>query len=124
MTMVQTHLPQRGCLFVSPLPLATGLFRALRSGTPLQIKLADSSLVVQLFLPFIMFSVARWNVSDNVAIATAIAIIPDLLVAVLTLTMTTAVGTWKMAKENVIIRKLDALESLGMVTDICSEKQR
>jgi hypothetical protein len=48
------------------------------------------------------------------------AIIPESLVAVLTLTM--AIGTTKMAKEHVIVRKLDALENLGGVTDICSDK--
>lgn len=70
-----------------------------------------------------MFSVAKFNVTDEVAlygIAVAIAIIPESLIAVLTLTM--AVGTKRMAGENVIVRKLDALENLGGVTDICSDK--
>jgi Na+-exporting ATPase len=98
----------------------------LRSGTPLQIKLAKLAFFLfgcAVVLALIVFSVARWKVTDEVAlyaIATAIAIIPESLVAVLTLTM--AVGTRKMAKENVIVRKLDALESLGAVTDICSDK--
>lgn len=70
-----------------------------------------------------MFSVARFDIDNEVvlyAIATAIAIIPESLIAVLTLTM--AVGTRRMAKEHVIVRKLDALENLGGVTDICSDK--
>ncbi len=70
-----------------------------------------------------MFSAAKFDINNEVvlyAIATAIAIIPESLVAVLTLTM--AVGTRKMASENVIVRKLDALENLGGVTDICSDK--
>jgi len=130
--MVQAHSAQRGRLLVSPclFPRSgfpyTSLFRGLRSGTPLQIKL--SKLAFSLFgcaviLALIVFSVARWKVTDEVAlyaIATAIAIIPESLVAVLTLTM--AVGTRKMAKEHVIVRKLDALENLGAVTDICSDK--
>jgi Na+-exporting ATPase len=49
-----------------------------------------------------------------------IAIIPESLIAVLTITM--AVGMKKMAKNNVIVRKLDALEALGGVTNICSDK--
>ncbi|KAL1705443.1 hypothetical protein EV121DRAFT_203537 [Schizophyllum commune] len=98
----------------------------LRSGTPLQIKLSKLAYVLfgcAIILAIIVFSVARWNVTNEVilyAIATAIAIIPESLVAVLTLTM--AVGTRHMAEENVIVRKLSALENLGGVTDICSDK--
>lgn len=101
-------------------------FLGLRSGTPLQIKLAKLAFVLlgcAIILAIIVFSVARWNVTKEVAlyaIAVAVAIIPEALIAVLTLTM--AVGTKRMAKENVIVRKLDALENLGGVTDICSDK--
>jgi len=100
--------------------------RGLRSGTPLQIKLAKLAYLLFLFavvLILIVFAVARFKINNEVVlygIATAIAIIPESLVAVLTLTM--AVGTLKMAKEHVIVRRLDALENLGGVTDICSDK--
>ncbi|KAL9646736.1 hypothetical protein ABK040_001158 [Willaertia magna] len=53
-------------------------------------------------------------------ISTAIAIVPEGLMPVLTLTMT--YGVMKMAKQRAIVRKLDALESLGNITDICSDK--
>ena len=46
--------------------------------------------------------------------------IPACLVVVLTITM--AVGTKHMVERNVIVRKLDSLEALGAVTDICSDK--
>ncbi|KAJ8487856.1 hypothetical protein ONZ45_g14181 [Pleurotus djamor] len=98
----------------------------LRSGTPLQIKMAKMAYLLfgcAVVLAIIVFSAARWRINDEVAlyaIATAIAIIPESLVAVLTLTM--AVGTRRMAKQRVIVRKLDALENLGGVTDICSDK--
>lgn len=54
------------------------------------------------------------------AIAVAVGIVPESLIVVLTLTM--SLGTRRMAKKNVIVRKLDALENLGGVTDICSDK--
>ncbi|KAF9457771.1 sodium transport ATPase, partial [Collybia nuda] len=98
----------------------------LSSGTPLQIKLAKLAYFLfgcAILLILIVFSVARFKINNFVvlyAIATAIAIIPESLVAVLTLTM--AVGTRRMATEHVIVRKLDALENLGGVTDICSDK--
>ncbi|PPR03337.1 hypothetical protein CVT24_012577 [Panaeolus cyanescens] len=101
-------------------------FLGLRHGTPLQIKLAKLAFLLlgcAIILAIIVFSVAKWKVTNEVAlyaIAVAIAIIPESLIAVLTLTM--AVGTRKMARENVIVRKLDALENLGGVTDICSDK--
>ncbi|TFK19872.1 calcium-transporting ATPase 3 [Coprinopsis marcescibilis] len=104
----------------------TKYIMGLRSGTPLQIKLAKLAYLLFLFacvLIIIVFSVAKFKITNEVVlygIATAIAIIPESLVAILTLTM--AVGTRKMAKEHVIVRKLDALENLGGVTDICSDK--
>jgi Na+-exporting ATPase len=93
---------------------------------PLQIKLAKLAYFLfgcAVVLILIVFAVARFKINNFVvlyAIATAIAIIPESLVAVLTLTM--AVGTRRMATEHVIVRKLDALENLGGVTDICSDK--
>ncbi|KAF9569016.1 sodium transport ATPase [Agrocybe pediades] len=101
-------------------------FLGLRSGTPLQIKLAKLAFVLlfcAIILAIIVFSAARFKVTNEVAlygIAVAIAIIPESLPAVLTLTM--AVGTKRMASEHVIVRKLDALENLGGVSDICSDK--
>ncbi|KAG6882893.1 hypothetical protein C0992_010374 [Termitomyces sp. T32_za158] len=98
----------------------------LTSGTLLQIKLNKLAYLLfgcAIILIIIVFAVARFNVDENAVlygIACAIAIIPESLIAVLTLTM--AVGTRKMAKENVIVRKLDALENLGGVTDVCSDK--
>lgn len=49
-----------------------------------------------------------------------IAIIPESLVAVLTITM--VVGMTSMRKRRVVIRQLSALEALGGVTNICSDK--
>lgn len=98
----------------------------MKSGTPLQIKLSKLAYFLfgcAIILILIVFAVAKFDITNEVvlyAIAAAIAIIPESLIAVLTLTM--AVGTRKMATENVIVRKLDALENLGGVTDICSDK--
>lgn len=49
-----------------------------------------------------------------------IAIIPESLIAVLTITM--AVGMKTMVLRKVIVRKLDALEALGGIDSICSDK--
>lgn len=54
------------------------------------------------------------------AISTGLCMIPASLVVVLTITL--AGGTRAMVKRNVIVRKLDSLEALGAVTDICSDK--
>ncbi|RXW25273.1 hypothetical protein EST38_g541 [Candolleomyces aberdarensis] len=101
-------------------------YLGLKTGTPLQIKLAKLAYFLfgcAIILILIVFAVAKFDITNEVvlyAIAAAIAIIPESLIAVLTLTM--AAGTRKMAKEHVIVRKLDALENLGGVTDICSDK--
>ncbi|KAL6055186.1 potassium/sodium eff [Balamuthia mandrillaris] len=56
----------------------------------------------------------------QVGVTTAVAIVPEALVPVVTLTLT--LGVRRMAKHNALVRKLNALEQLGNVTDICSDK--
>ncbi|EDP53796.1 hypothetical protein KXX16_005569 [Aspergillus fumigatus] len=96
------------------------------AGTPLQVKLSKFALLLfalAVLLAIIVFSVNKWDIEGEVliyGIAIGVAVIPESLIAVLTITM--AVGTKAMAKGNVIVRKLQCLEAVGGVTNICSDK--
>jgi Ca2+-transporting ATPase len=56
----------------------------------------------------------------SVAIATAIAGIPEALP--LTTTIVLAIGVFKMVRKNAIVRRLSAVEELGTVTVVCTDK--
>lgn len=105
---------------------AIGRFLGTNVGTPLQRKL--SKLALLLFAIAVVFAIVvaasnNWRGDSEViiyAVATGLAMIPACLVVVLTITM--AVGTKQMVQRHVIVRKLDSLEALGAVTNICSDK--
>lgn len=96
------------------------------SRTPLQKSLDRMALVllaIAIVALIVVFSVAKFKIDDQVVlygISTAIAVIPEGLIAVVTLTQAFGVNT--MAKSNALVRRLVALENLGSVTNICSDK--
>ncbi|PWY80901.1 potassium/sodium eff [Aspergillus sclerotioniger CBS 115572] len=105
---------------------AVGRFLGINVGTPLQRKLSKLALllfgIAVVFAVIVMGANGMRNDKEVIiyAVATGLAMIPACLVVVLTVTM--AVGTKQMVHRNVIVRKLDSLEALGAVTNICSDK--
>ncbi|CAR24114.1 KLTH0F08030p [Lachancea thermotolerans CBS 6340] len=103
-----------------------GSFLGTTTGTPLHRKL--SKLAVLLFFVAVVFAIVvmatqKFVVNKEVAIyaiCVAVSMIPSSLVVVLTITM--SVGAKIMATRNVVVRKLDSLEALGAVNDVCSDK--
>ena len=96
--------------------------------TPLQKSLDQFSgklavlIMVVCALVFALCMFRKMSLLDALlfAVALAVAAIPEALTSIVTIVQ--AFGTQKMAKENAIIKKLKAVESLGCVSVICSDK--
>lgn len=96
--------------------------------TPLQANLEDFgkklSVLILVFCG-ILFAINVFR-GENIgsafmfAVALAVAAIPEALSSIVTIVL--SFGTQKMAKEHAIIRKLQAVEGLGSVSVICSDK--
>ena len=79
-------------------------------------------LIGLIFGVFIIWAF-KWDVNSVsllYASATLVAILPE--AAVVLITVTLAIGARRIAARNAIVRKMSALEQLGRVTDVCSDK--
>lgn len=101
---------------------------AQEKATPLQRSLDDFSKklsIIIMVICAIVFGLGVWRnmgLADSLmfAVALAVAAIPEALSSIVTIGL--AIGTQKMAKENAIIKNLRAVEGLGCVSVICSDK--
>ncbi len=96
--------------------------------TPLQASMDQFSsrlamvIMVICALVFLLSLYREMPILDSLmfAVALAVAAIPEALSSIVTIVQ--AMGTQRMAKENAIIKELKAVESLGCVSVICSDK--
>lgn len=97
--------------------------------TPLQEnlnKLGKVLTILILVIAVVVFAVGMWRGQETLinmlltAISLAVAAIPEGLPAIVTVTL--AIGTQQMARHRALIRKLQAVETLGSTDIICSDK--
>lgn len=106
--------------------LSERLLSAGNPKTPLERKMAIfmySVFGMAIILAIIIFGVTGFTFEHDTIVyasATGIAILPESLIAVVTVTLSLA--TSRMAARKAIVRKMGAVEILGNVTNICSDK--
>ncbi len=108
--------------------IATLMEETKEKKTPLQVSLDDFSkklAFIILTICAVVFGLSLYRdipIIDSLmfSVALAVAAIPEALSSIVTIVL--ALGTQKMAKENAIIKKLKAVEGLGSVSIICSDK--
>lgn len=108
--------------------IAALMNRTMDRRTPLQVNLDDFSrqlAVMIMGICFLVFGISIYRgipTLDSLmfAVALAVAAIPEALGSIVTIVQ--AMGTQRMARENAVIKDLKAVESLGCVSVICSDK--
>lgn len=96
--------------------------------TPLQTAMDNFSkklsiiIMIICVLVFLLSLYRGTNILDALlfAVALAVAAIPEALSSIITISL--AIGTSRMARENAIVKQLKAVEGLGCVSVICSDK--
>lgn len=125
----------RGMFAVTATGMATELGKiaglintAERKKTPLQRSLDKFSKQLSIVIPvlslivMILYIIRGTPILDSLmfAVALAVAAIPEALSSIVTIAL--AIGTMKMAEQNAVIKDLKAVEGLGCVSVICSDK--
>lgn len=108
--------------------IANLIITAKNRKTPLQVSMDNFSKKLSISIIFICIVVFLLSIFRGqslvdallFAVALAVAAIPEALSSIITISL--AIGTSRMAKENAIIKKLQAVEGLGSVSIICSDK--
>ncbi|MFH1240252.1 MAG: cation-translocating P-type ATPase [Candidatus Diapherotrites archaeon] len=108
--------------------IAEMLHKEDETKTPLSIEIDKLGKVLGILIIGIIFALSlivfisgKFTINTlESAIALAVAAIPEGLPAVLTITL--ALGMHRMAKQNAIVRKILAVETLGSVSVICADK--
>ncbi|GAB3218519.1 cation-translocating P-type ATPase [Algoriphagus aestuariicola] len=105
-----------------------GLLQEETPVTPLQQRMARFGKVISYLILGIcaLLFLAGWARGENIyqvlllSVSLAVAAIPEALPALITIAL--SLGAGRLAKKNALIRKLPAVESLGSVTYICTDK--
>lgn len=108
--------------------IASMLNKSDDNETPLQNKLTFVGKVIGIvtiiicIVVFILEIIAgeKWNEAFKTSVSLAVAAIPEGLATVVTIVL--SIGVNKMSKNNAIIKKLPAVETLGSANIVCSDK--
>ena len=108
--------------------IADMISNAEEKKTPLQVTMDNFSkklsigIIILCMLVFALNIYRHMPILDSLlfAVALAVAAIPEALSSIITISL--AIGTKRMAEENAIIKELSAVEGLGSVSIICSDK--